>query len=147
MRLSTRSRYGVRLMYDLACSYGGGPVLLKDIARREDISEKYLSNIIIPLKGCGMVSSSRGAHGGYALAKAPDKVKIKDIIEILEGDLCLVECVKNPGICKRSPFCLSRDIWVDVKEKMDDVLNAVTLKDLVDKNKKKKYRKKGGQLK
>jgi DNA-binding IscR family transcriptional regulator len=134
-------------MYDLACSYGGGPVLLKDIARREDISEKYLSNIIIPLKGCGMVSSSRGAHGGYALAKAPDKVKIKDIIEILEGDLCLVECVKNPGICKRSPFCLSRDIWVDVKEKMDDVLNAVTLKDLVDKNKKKKYRKKGGQLK
>ncbi len=137
----------MRLMYDLACSYGNGPVLLKDIARREDISEKYLSNIIIPLKGCGMVSSSRGAHGGYALAKAPDNVKIKDIIEILEGDLCLVECVGNPGICKRSPFCLSRDIWVDVKEKMDDVLNAVTLKDLVDKNKKKKYRKKGGQSK
>ncbi|MBN2190382.1 MAG: Rrf2 family transcriptional regulator [Candidatus Aureabacteria bacterium] len=138
MRLSTRSRYGLRLMCDLASCYGKGPVLLKDIARREDISEKYLSNIVIPLRGCGMVISTRGAHGGYALAKAPDSIKIRDIIEILEGDLCLVECVKNSGACKRSSFCLSRDIWMDIKKKIYDVLDSVTLKDLVNKDGRKK---------
>ncbi len=80
MKLSTRARYGTRLMLKLALRYGKGPVFLKDIARAEEISEKYLSQIIIPLKGAGLVRAFRGAHGGYTLARAPDRIKLKDIV-------------------------------------------------------------------
>ena len=104
MKLSTRGRYGVRLMLDLALHYGEGPIFLKDIAERQGISEKYLWQLINPLKTTGLINSQRGAHGGYVLGKAPERISLKEILQILEGSLCLVDCVDNPSFCERSPL-------------------------------------------
>lgn len=134
MKLSTRSRYGVRLMLELALNNGKGQVLLKDIAREEDISEKYLSLIIIPLKSAGLVTSTRGAHGGYALAKPPSTITLREIVEVLEGDTCLVDCVKNPDACPRVDTCASRDLWVVLSGKISETLGSITLADLAGKS-------------
>lgn len=131
MRLSTRARYGTRLMLELALNFNQGTVFLKDIAKKEEISEKYLSQLVIPLKASGLISSSRGAHGGYRLAKPPSQITLMEIVQMLEGNLSLVECVKNPSICSRVSKCATRDIWGKLDEKISDVLSSVTLEDLV----------------
>lgn len=131
MKLSTRARYGVRLMLRLASRYGEGSVYLREIAEEEQISEKYLSQIIIPLRAAGLVHSARGAYGGYALAKAPEDITMKDVIEVLEGETCLVDCVKNPAACKRVTTCPTRDIWTILGNKIGETLEAVTLASLV----------------
>lgn len=130
MRLSTRTRYGVRLMLALARNYGQGTVFLKDIARVEEISEKYLSQIIIPLRGAGFVSSSRGVHGGYALARPPAEITLRQIVEPLEGE-CLVDCVNNPGACGRVSTCATRDIWTLLGGKISETLDGITLEQLL----------------
>ncbi|OGX14793.1 MAG: hypothetical protein A2166_05765 [Omnitrophica WOR_2 bacterium RBG_13_41_10] len=135
MKLSTKGRYGVRLMLELALCYGKGPVFLKDIAGRQEISEKYLWHLITPLKTAGLINSSRGAHGGYALAKPPSEINLKEIIDVLEGSLSLVECVENTSVCRRVQFCVTRDIWQEITDKITQTLRAVTLKDMVDKQK------------
>ncbi|MGA3083309.1 MAG: Rrf2 family transcriptional regulator [Thermodesulfobacteriota bacterium] len=129
MKLSTRARYGVRLMLSLALNYGKGPVFLKDIAKREEISEKYLSLIIIPLRGVGLVTSNRGAYGGYTLAREPSKITIKEIVDVLEGD-CLVNCIKDSTACNRISTCAARDIWILLGGKISETLNSITLKKL-----------------
>jgi Rrf2 family protein len=131
MKLSTRSRYGVRLMLDLALNTNKGSVYLKDIAREEDISEKYLSLIIIPLKAAGLVNSIRGAHGGYTLAKPPSEITLKEIVDILEGGTCLVDCVKDPSACPRSDTCVSRDLWTMLSDGISKTLGSFTLENLV----------------
>lgn len=136
MKLSTRSRYGLRLMLALAKHYGKGNTFLKDIARDEEISEKYLSLIIIPLKASGLVSSVRGASGGYALAKEPSQITLKDIVDVLEGD-CLVDCLKDPGSCPRVSTCASHDIWAMLGGKISETLSSITLEHLVLMNKEK----------
>jgi Rrf2 family protein len=137
MKLSTRTRYGVRLMVALAINYGKDPVFLKDIAKGENISEKYLSLIIIPLRGVGLVKSIRGAHGGYNLAKEPSQITLKEIVDVLEGDCSLVDCVKNPSSCSRVPICASRDIWAIIGEKISETLSSITLEKLVKMNQEK----------
>ena len=122
MKLSTRSRYGVRLMLDLALNSTKGSVFLKDIAKEEEISEKYLSLIIIPLKAAGLVNSMRGAHGGYTLAKPASDITLKEIVDVLEGDTCLVDCVKNPSACSRSDTCASRDLWTILSDNISQTL-------------------------
>ena len=102
MKLSTRSRYGVRLMTALACANGEKPILLKDIAASEEISEKYLSLIVIPLRAAGLIKSFRGARGGYNLAQDPSEISLRNIIAALEGEICLVHCIKQPSSCNRS---------------------------------------------
>ena len=134
MKLSTRTRYGVRLMVVLAQNYGKGPVFLKDIAKGENISEKYLSLIIIPLRGVNLVNSVRGAHGGYKLSKEPSQITLKEIVDVLEGDCSLVECVKNPSTCERSPICAIHDVWALIGEKISETLRSVTLDQLVKMN-------------
>ncbi len=131
MKLSTRSRYGVRLMFELALNYPKGSLLLKDIAKRQDISEKYLSKLIIPLKSAGLVNSIRGAHGGYILAREPTKISIKEIVEVLEGDISPVECVKNKLFCNRYLNCPVRDIWCKLDKQISDVLENISLDDVV----------------
>ena len=131
MKLSTRSRYGVRLMLDLALKSDKRPVFLKDIAREENISEKYLSLIIIPLKSAGLVNSNRGAHGGYTLAKSPSEISLKEIVDVLEGGTCLVDCVKDPSKCPRSDTCVSRDLWITLSGNISHTLESYTLEDLV----------------
>jgi Rrf2 family protein len=137
MKLSTRSRYGVRLMVELALNYGKGPLYLKDIAKGQNISEKYLSLIIIPLRGVGLVNSLRGAYGGYSLAKDPSQITMKEIVDVLEGDCSLVDCVKNPSTCPRVPICASHDIWAIIEGKISETLNSVTLEMLVKMNQEK----------
>jgi len=137
MKLSTRARYGVRLMVELATSYDKGPVYLKDIAKIQSISEKYLSLIVIPLRTAGLVKSIRGAHGGYSLAKDPSKITMKEIVDVLEGDCSLVNCVKDPGTCPRVPICASHDIWTIIGEKISETLNSTTLSMLVKMNEEK----------
>ncbi len=136
MKLSTRSRYGLRLMLALAKNYGKGNTFLKDIARDEEISEKYLSLIIIPLKSVGLVSSVRGSTGGYTLAKEPAQITLKNIVDVLEGD-CLVDCLKDPKACARISTCVSRDIWAMLGGKISETLNSITLEQLVLMNKEK----------
>lgn len=137
MKLSTRTRYGVRLMVALAFNYGKCPVFLKDIAKGENISEKYLSLIIIPLRGVGLVNSIRGAHGGYNLAKSPSQITLKEIVDVLEGDCSLVDCVKNPSSCSRVSICASHDIWATIGEKISETLSSITLDTLVKMNQEK----------
>lgn len=131
MKLSTRSRYGLRLMLALARNYGNGNTFLKDIAREEDMSEKYLSLIIIPLKGVGLVNSVRGASGGYTLAREPSQITLKDIVEVLEGD-CLVDCLKDPKACSKVSTCASRDVWAMLGGKISETLSSITLQQLVE---------------
>ena len=119
------------MMADLAENFGKKPVFLKDIAKREEISEKYLSIIIIPLRGAGLIQSTRGAHGGYTLAKRPEEISIQDIFDALEGKICLVDCVDNPQECPRVGICPTRDTWSVLGEKIRETLNSVTLADLV----------------
>ena len=131
VKISTRVQYGVRLMIVLAVNYGKGPVFLKDIARGENISEKYLSLIIIPLRGFGLVNSSRGAYGGYSLAREPSQITLKEIMDVLEGDSSLVGCIRNPSTCPRVPICVSRDVWAIIGGKISDTLSSITLETLV----------------
>jgi Rrf2 family protein len=118
-------------MVALALNYGKRPVFLKDIAKGESISEKYLSLIIIPLRGVGLVNSIRGAHGGYSLAKDPSQITMKEIVDVLEGDCSLVNCVNDPSACPRVPICASHDIWAIIGGKISETLSSITLDMLV----------------
>jgi Rrf2 family protein len=131
MKISARARYGVRLMMVLARNYGRGPIYLKEIAREEEISEKYLGQIIIPLRGAGLVLSSRGSRGGYMLAREPEEISLREIVDILEGD-CLVRCIKDPSACSRVSTCASRDIWILLGGKISETLGSVSLAELND---------------
>jgi len=135
VKLSTKGRYGVRLMLDLALHAGDGPVALKDIAARQDISEKYLSNLIPLLKNAGFVHSVRGSQGGYTLARPPRELTLKDILLVLEGSMCLVECAEKPLLCQRSEDCLMRDVWCEVTGKMFEALESYTLEALTERQK------------
>jgi len=132
MKLSTRSRYGTRLMLKLALNYQKGPISLKDIAQQEEISEKYLSQLVIPLRASGLIYSLRGFQGGYQLSKSPSQISIKDIVQALEGNISPVECVKNPSICSKADDCSVRDIWGNLYKKIHETLDSVSLKDLLE---------------
>ena len=131
MRISTRSRYGTRLMINLAEKYNKGNSLLKDVAREECISEKYLSQIVIPLRVAGLISGSRGSNGGYTLTKPPSDITIKEIVEALEGDLCLMDCTMDEKTCNRSSVCASKEVWAGLSLKIIEFLNNINLEDLV----------------
>ncbi len=131
MKISTRTRYGARLMLSLGLSYDKGPIFLKDIAEKENISEKYLSQIVIPLKTAGLVNSFRGAHGGYTLGRSPAQITMKDVVEILEGDFDLAGCADNPSPCPRALKCVTRDLWSDLGNTIADKLSSTTVEDLV----------------
>ena len=138
MKLSTKVRYGTRAMLDLACYYGNGPVLLKDIARRQEISLKYLDRILSSLKAAGLVKTLRGAKGGFSLSQTPSKITIKQIAEALEGPLVLVDCLRSKTYCRKVNSCVTRDIWGDLNRAMEAVLKTTTLEDLVTRDKEKK---------
>lgn len=137
MKLSTRGRYGLRALLDLALHQGEGLVLLKDIARRQEFSLPYLEHLIAPLIAAGLVGSTRGARGGVLLLKPPTEVKLSEVVQLLEGSIAPVDCVNNPALCHRSTFCVTRDIWVEMKEAMSQVLDSMTLQDLVERQRRK----------
>jgi len=135
MRVSTKGRYGLRVLLDVAMNQDKGPVILRDISRRQHISEKYLWQVINPLRGAGLVNSSRGARGGYALAKTPAEISLLDVVSILEGPVCVVDCVESPDSCERSAACVAREAWGEVESKVRAAMAAITLKDLIAKQK------------
>jgi len=132
MRLSTRSRYGTRLMQDLAQHYDRSPVRIGEIAKRQDISVKYLEQLIIPLKQSNLIKSIRGTKGGHMLARSPDQITIGQIVRALEGAIELVGCIENPGECERSGSCLTRSIWKEASNAMHKKLNSITLSKLIE---------------
>ena len=135
IKLSTKGHYGARLMLDLAIHYGDGPIVLKDISERQDISVKYLWNLVESLRIAGLVESYRGRHGGYMLAKKPSEITMKDIINIFEGKSCIVDCVCNPSFCEKSSSCVTRDLWSEISDQISQILESVTLEDMVNRNK------------
>lgn len=137
MKLSTKGQYASRALLDLALHYDGRPVLLKDIAQRQDIPLSYLEHLIAPLVAGGIIRSTRGAKGGLSLAKRPEEIKLGEIIQLLEGSITPVECVTNPEVCPRSPTCVTRDVWGELKKAINGVLESTTLQDLVERQKKK----------
>ena len=137
MKLSTRTRYGMRALLDLAINSRGSPVQLKDIAFRQQVSLSYLEHLIIPLISAGILKSTRGSKGGIELAKPPQSILLKDILETLEGPLAPVDCLKDEKNCPRSCSCATRDVWDDLKKAMENVLSSSTLLDLVNRQKSK----------
>ena len=131
MKLSTRSRYGTRLLLELAQHYEEGPVNLTNIARRQGISVKYLEQIIIPLKKALFVKSVRGPKGCHVLAKPPAEITVGEIVALLEDGASLTECSDNAGVCERADSCLTRQVWKEAAQAMFDKLGATTLADLV----------------
>lgn len=131
MRLSTRSRYGVRMMATLALRHGHGPVLLREISDRERISEKYLSQIVIPLRSALLVHSVRGARGGYALAREPDEITLREIVEVLEGglDLASNDVDETRGITPAG--AVIRGVWKQLAADMARSLEEITLEEIV----------------
>jgi Rrf2 family cysteine metabolism transcriptional repressor len=137
MRLSTRGRYGLRALLDLALHQDEGSVLLKDIARRQEFSLPYLQHLIAPLIAAGVVKSTRGAGGGISLLKPPSEINLSEVVQPLEGCITPVDCVNNPALCHRSTFCVTRYIWGEMKDAMSQVLASTTLQDLVEQQKRK----------
>ncbi|MFC1580522.1 RrF2 family transcriptional regulator [Thermodesulfobacteriota bacterium] len=132
MKLSTRSHYGLRMMVDLAQNYQNGPLSITDIAKSQNISSKYLEQIIIPLKKAKYVESVRGPKGGHLLAKPPEKVSVGEIIDLLEKTMDITVCEKNPDKCNRSKLCMIRGVLFEANKAMLDKLNSITLSDVVE---------------
>jgi len=132
MKLSTRGRYTTKAIVDLALNSADGPAMLKEIAERQGISQRYLGQLIIPLAEAGLVKGIRGRRGGYILAKPPGEITLSEVIRISEGGISFEECVDKPEICGKSDNCVIRDIWSETIEAVDKVLNSTTLQDLID---------------
>jgi len=135
VKLSTRTRYGIRAVLELAENYGKGPLQLKIIAQRQEISVKYLEQLMSALRSAGFVRSTRGSKGGYVLAKSPEQIKLGDVFHCLEGPVVTVECVENEGYCTRTNDCAARQIWAEVEKAVIGVLQSITLQNLVDRAK------------
>ena len=131
MKLSTRSRYGTRLMLELAEHYHQGPLHLSTIALQQGISVKYLEQIIIPLKKAKYIQSVRGPKGGHSLAKPPAEITIGEIVALLEDGASLAECSDNPMVCERSSICSTRCLWQVAAQVMFDKLHSITLADVL----------------
>lgn len=131
MRISTRGEYGVRAMFDLAMHYGQGPISLKVIAERQGISEHYLEQLMGALRKAGLVTSVRGAQGGYQLASPPAKIPVGDIIRTLEGPIAPMDCVENDDkCCNKFEQCATRVLWQKLRDSMETVLDNTTLENL-----------------
>ena len=144
IKLSTKGRYGTRLMLNLALHYNEGKeaIVLKNISKEEDLSIRYLEQIIIPLKINKLVKSVRGAGGGYTLAREPSRITVCDIIEVLEGSCALVDCVEDPDSCERMTECATHEVWKEASDLLKNYFESKTLQDLVDITEKKRAKRK-----
>lgn len=135
MRLTTKSRYGTRLILDVAVHGKEKPVPLSDVSKRQNISLKYLEQLTRKLKKAKIISSHRGPFGGHMLAKKPDKISIGDIVRTLEESTAITDCAENEkklcGICNKAGDCLSRWVWVEASKAMFDRLDKITIENLL----------------
>ena len=132
MKVSTRTRYGIQATVELALHYNQGPLQLRIVAERQGISVKYLEQLVAVLRSGGIVRSMRGARGGYLLAKAPDQVRVSDVFHCMEGEVATAECAASKDQCSRADDCVTRQLWVDVEAAVNNVLESVTLQDLIE---------------
>ena len=137
MKLSTRARYGSRALTELALVYPDGTLSIKDMAEKQQMSPKYLEQIMRSLKTSGLVTSVRGMHGGFALARKPEDVTLKEVYKALEGTFAPVECVDHPESCTMQKSCPTRDTWIEMMQAMEGVLERTTVQDLADRVKSK----------
>ena len=131
MKISTKGRYALRLMVDIAQYGSSGPVSLRDAAQRQQLSEKYLEQIVTPLARAGLLRSVRGAGGGYLLTRRPEEYSVGDILRPLEGDLAPVECATDQNFCERCCDCVTVELWQDIHRAVSAVVDGTTLADLL----------------
>lgn len=132
MKLSTRGRYGIHAMYDLACHFNEGPQPIKAIAERQSVPEAYLEQLLAALRREKLVNSVRGAQGGYTLSRRPDEVTVGDVLRTLEGGLNLVDCLLEEDACGKTCACPSRVVWMKIRDGLNAVVDGITLQDMMD---------------
>lgn len=144
MILSTKGRYGLKMMYEFALNYGKGPMSLKEVALKQQLSETYLEQLIAHLKKAGLVTSVRGAQGGYELIRKPETITVGEIIRVLEGPLAPSDCVlDDEPECIRAEYCVTRLIWEKIMDSINNVVDSITLNDMVNDYYKLKHKKEG----
>ena len=131
MKLSTKGKYGVKAMVELAIHYGETPISIKTISQRQNISEYYLEQLFSPLRKAGLIKSIRGAQGGYILGREPRDIKISNVMDVLEGPVEIAECIDGVS-CDNIDCCATRLLWAKIKNSIDEVMEGITLQDIVD---------------
>jgi len=131
MKLSTKGRYGVKAMVDLAIRYGEEPISIKSISERQNISEYYLEQLFASLRKVNIIKSIRGAQGGYVLSRAPKDITVAEIMDVLEGPVEISDCV-DEGTCSNIECCATRLLWVRIRDSINSVMKSTTLQDMVD---------------
>ena len=132
MKLSTRGRYGIHAMYDLALNVEGGPQSIKAFAEREGIPEAYLEQLIAVLKRKKLGNSTRGAQGGYVLSRPPEQITVGEVLRALEGGLNLVDCLDEEEACGKSCACPSRIVWMKLRDGLNAIVDGITLRDMTE---------------
>ncbi len=132
MKISTKGRYGLRILLDLAQNASERPRMISEICESQGLSQKYVGRLVIRLRKSGMIFSVRGAKGGYKMARAPEEISLLEIIETMEGALSIVHCVACPARCKRSGNCISRGVWCALNEEIRNCFRKISLRDILD---------------
>ena len=131
MKISTKGRYGLRILIDLATHDPVKPRLIRDIAQSQQISEKYISRLVIDLRRAKLIRSVRGVNGGFHLARNPEEITLLEILETMEGPISVVDCVRSPEKCKRQALCPARDIWTELNDGIRQLTRRITLDDIL----------------
>ena len=139
MKISTKGRYGLRILLDLALNDSEKPRMIRDISESQHISEKYISRLIIELRKAGMVKSIRGSKGGYRISREPKEITLLDVVEVMEGPVSIVDCVSARDCCPRIASCVTREIWTELNSQIREALQKITLQEIID-----RYRAKNG---
>ncbi len=136
LKISTKGRYGLQMMIDIAMNQHGGPVSVRDIACRQSLSEKYLEQIITLASRAGLLKSVRGPAGGYSLTRPAKEISVGDILRAMEGSLSPVDCVRHESgeeiLCRNAGECATYELWRDIKAAVDSVIDSRTLQDVID---------------
>lgn len=132
MKLSTKSRYGLRAVLEIAKAYGSGPAKRKDIAEIQGISNSYLENILIVLKNNRIIETTRGVNGGYILSRQPKEISVLEVVNALEGPIDIVDCVGSTTVCAKSTTCAARSIWKELSDSWKSILGNISLQDAID---------------
>ena len=132
MKISTKGRYGLRILMDLAIHQSEKPRLIRDIAQSQQISEKYISRLVISLRKAGLIRSIRGVNGGFHLDRKPEDITLLEVVEVMEGPLAIVDCVRTPAKCSRTMHCAVHDIWNRLNADIRDAMQKLTLADIIE---------------
>ena len=131
MKISTKGRYGVRILADIAAHQNGAPRLIREISESQKLSQKYVSRLVLALKKGGFIKSIRGARGGYILAKNPNDMNLLEVLEAMEGPISLAKCVLNPKKCKESAHCVTRNVWCALNGRVRESFAAIKMAEVL----------------